>query len=338
MKTLKLNKTAGMTQKQIIEIIILILCFLILLFLYFRFEWNPRIDKESCHNSIILRSTLNSATKGLEVGSKVIPLKCKTEKICLTMSGENCEAFGIPSKDNPITKVKLSKDIEKAREKIKETIANSLYDCNSMLGEGKLDFLPHKFWNRNYGLICSRFAFDTQTQEEINGLGYGELYLYLQKKQIPNKGNYLEYIYPGIENWEVSKIIFEDLKDRSNDSAFKELDFTDWKIYTGTENGYAIIGQMTSIGTWGKALKIGGVVVGGIITIIGLAAIPAGGIGTVAVTAGITIIKGAMVVGSSAIFVYDHPNDKYHWIPPMIYSYDKETLMSLGCSSFETAP
>jgi len=338
MKIRKTNKNA-MISKQLLAIIILIISFAVLLMFYLIVDWNPKIDKESCHTSIVLRSTFNSATKALEAGN-AIPLKCKTEKICFTISGEDCEAFGTPSKENQITRIKLNSDPTKSKETIKETIANALYDCNSMLGEGKLDFLPHKFWTQNYGLICSRFAFDKQAKEDLKGLGYGELYLYLQNKKIPDGRSYLEYLYPGIQDWAVSKTIFEDLKEQSQDPEFENLEFKDWKIQFGTaENGYAIIAQMKNIGTWGKYAEIAGVFT---ITIGILAAIPTGGTSSALVSIGLGLLKTAVIasakIGSGAIFIYDHPNGKYNWIPPTIYPYNKEALEGLGCSSFETAP
>jgi len=333
MKIRKTNKNA-MISKQLLAIIILIISFAVLLMFYLIVDWNPKIDKESCHTSIVLRSTFNSATKALEAGN-AIPLKCKTEKICFTISGEDCEAFGTPSKENQITRIKLNSDPTKSKETIKETIANALYDCNSMLGEGKLDFLPHKFWTQNYGLICSRFAFDKQAKEDLKGLGYGELYLYLQNKKIPDGRSYLEYLYPGIQDWAVSKTIFEDLKEQSQDPEFENLEFKDWKIQFGTaENGYAIIAQMKNTGTWGKYAEIAGVANTKSTTKKSSSSSSSSGGSS---WSGIPLPSGAKVV-SGAIFIYDHPNGKYNWIPPTIYPYNKEALEGLGCSSFETAP
>ena len=137
----------GLTVKFIVTMIVLVLSFSVILIFYFFYPWGGQIDKEACHQSIILRSTLNYGP--LEPGKNIIPLKCQTEKICLTSSGEDCTEFEKVSKDNPITKIKI-----KNKKEILDAIADAMYDCHSMVGEGKLGFMPRTTWEQNYCLIC----------------------------------------------------------------------------------------------------------------------------------------------------------------------------------------
>lgn len=323
-------KKGEMTSTQLITLIIIIVSFAIILLVWYSFSWNPQIDKEVCHTSIVLRSSANNA---IFETSKVIPLKCKTEKICLTC-GEDCEQFKAD------TKVKVSSDSEKAKEEILDTIANAMYDCNSMLGEGKLDFMPHKTWSENYCLICSRFALDEKAKKEVDGIGYGELYKYLGEKKTPNGKSYLEYLYPGWKNWEDSKMLFENMKEESDNEEFRRLSFEEWNINLNSyDNGYSIVAQMRPTGTWSKWLKIGGVLGGGIVAVVGIALIPVSGpIGAAIAAVGTKVAVGSALVTGGVLYVYDHPSNKYKWVPPSILPYDLETFKALKCTSFETAP
>lgn len=327
----------GLAMRTIVILIVLIIGFAIVLIFFALYPWKGTIDKEACHQSIVLRSTFNY---GPIEGKKAIPLRCKTEKVCLTMSREDCEAFGKPSRKNPVTKVKLSKDVSKAREGIKDVIANVMYDCHSMLGEGKLDFMPHGFKGANYCLICSRIAFDEKTKEEIGDISYGEFYRYLDEEvKTPDERSYLEYLYPGWENWEDSKKLFEELQKKSGNEDFKKLRFEDWKLNLDFDDGYAIISQMAPKGTWEKWLQIGSVAVAGIAAVVGIVSIPfSGPAGAAIAVAATKVAIGTATVAGGAIYIYNHPNNKYKWIPPSIFPYDVDALRGLECTSFETAP
>jgi len=159
------NKKAELTATRIITLILLVISFVVLIgfFGYALFsEWESRTDREICHESIIFRATL----PGIGDVKETVPLKCKTEKICLTMSGDDCEEFGV-SKIKPVTKVRLSSDIARAKDKIKETVATALFDCHSMLGEGKLNFKSPEVGESNYCLICSRLVLDKEAKERL---------------------------------------------------------------------------------------------------------------------------------------------------------------------------
>ena len=82
------EKRGKVSIEFLIGIIILVISFVVILFLISLFSWNPVIDKETCHQSIVYRAT--ARVKVIDI-SESIPLKCQTEKICLTMSGEDCE-------------------------------------------------------------------------------------------------------------------------------------------------------------------------------------------------------------------------------------------------------
>lgn len=319
------GKKAEMNTAMVIGAAILIFSFLIILFIWYRANPTGEIDKAVCHQSIVERSTFN--VRFIEVG-KSIPLRCKTEKVCLKSSNENCEAsgFGNPSKTNPVIEIKVSDTGLSPKDAVLDTIADKMYECHDTLGRGLLDFMKHSTLERNYCLICSRIALEEKARENTGeSINYGELYKYLQNKKDPTGKSYLEFIYPNWQNWEASKALFEELKTQSTDKKFKELKFEDWKINLNNENGYAIIAQMAPASTWRQQVSSGLIAVGTGLTATGIGA-----------PLGVALIGGG-VAGGAAIW-YSFPNEKYVYSPPTLYPYDEKTLNSLNCYSFETAP
>lgn len=325
MKKIKkwMNKKAEMTSKELLGVIILIVIIaVLLLWLSGIISWGrTSIDKDTCHTSIVLRGTINE--KFIQ-SSKVIPLKCQTEKICLSVE-EDCNKFKAD------TNIKLSKDKEEAKNKILDTIANAMYDCHSMLGEGKLNFMPNTIWKENYCLICSRFALDEKAKQEVSEIGYGELYQYLGEKKTPDGKSYLEYLYPGWKNWEESKKVLADLQSKSDNKEFRKLSFENWKINLSYDNGYAVVGQMAPRGTLESWITGG--TVGTVVGVVAGVIVSATGIGA---PLGVGLIAGS--VSGGAMFVYRHPGGKFEYTSPYVIPYNLDTLKSLKCTSFETAP
>ena len=141
-----MDKEGKVSVEFLIGMIILVISFVVILYFIFLVDFGSGIDREVCHQSVVYRST---AKAGFIQASGIIPLKCQTEKICLTMSGEDCIELS-STKDNKVNKIRLSSDPKKAREKIIEVFAESMVSCHSMLGEGKLNFMPQKNWKTNY--------------------------------------------------------------------------------------------------------------------------------------------------------------------------------------------
>jgi len=331
----KLNKNAAMSVNMIITVAGIVIAFAILVLFLVSFNWNPEIDKEVCYQSIVLRSSFNVGP--LEAGKTTIPLKCETEKICLTMSGKDCEGLGEIDVKN-----RLDKDKEKAKDEIKETIANALYDCHSMVGKGMLDFMPHTTWTENYCLICSRIVLDEEVRNQVEELSYIELYSYMQQKETPEGINYLKAIYDvdGVgEMSQMLEVVRNEINERN--TGIKIENIQDLKIDLSNKKGQAIIVQISPKGTWDTWLKAGtagvatGAVIAGVIaapftagaslTITGVGAIVLGGVGT-----------GLAVTG--VVYTKTFPDGKNRYVYPTIYPYNIDSLQELKCSSFETAP
>jgi hypothetical protein len=174
------NKKGDMTIGTLITIIVLLIGFAIVLYFIYQILFNQQVDREACHQSIIFRATL-PAFGGI---SEAVNLKCKTEKICITsgLIGGSCPDF---SGSSGITKVRVSNI-----EDIERTIAQSIADCWSMTGEGKVDLFS-QWIATNYGfgsvypscIICTRIAFDSVS---LNKTG-----LTPQKLQTMNVNQYM---------------------------------------------------------------------------------------------------------------------------------------------------
>src|SRR3989344_419481 len=128
------KKKGEMTSGQIVSLIILIISFVVILLVFLANDWNQTIDSETCHQSVIYRASLHQLAKS---ATDYVPLKCKTEKICLT-DGEECKEYGKDSRKNPVTTVKLEDNKDEAKKQILDSIANSLYECHTMMGEGEV--------------------------------------------------------------------------------------------------------------------------------------------------------------------------------------------------------
>lgn len=332
-----INKKGEMTKEQLIATIFIVIAVAFLIIFIVRASLGSEIDRDTCHESIILRSSFNLGP--LELSKKAVPLKCATEKICLTMSGEDCGAYAGYDKTNPPVKVKLSSDKTEAMKQIEESLANALYDCHAILGEGKLDFANHDFYSNNYCLICARIALDEKARQVFSdGLRYDEFYQYLARKAIPNdaqKRSYLQYLYPGLEVKDLPTFV-EDIK--KSDPVFKDMTLENWKIDLSQEDGYGVIAQMIPLGTFVKWVGIGA----GAVVAAGGAVLVATGIfaeaGIPLMVVGGKILIGTGVVASGVMYVKGHPNNKYKYISPMLFPYNADSLRNFGCYSFETAP
>lgn len=159
---MKLNKK-GIEAEVLIGIILtIIVAAVIFWFLYiYNSSTTDFIDREACHQSVLMRSLPTIAGAPLRAG---LPLKCRTEKILLLQDDENA---------------------------IKSRIANAMHDCWWMLGEGKLNFFAAGLVRKNYCLICSTIKFD----KDAKNLKINDLKEYLVVEKLP-AGNmsYLQYL------------------------------------------------------------------------------------------------------------------------------------------------
>jgi len=169
-----MNKKGEMTSSQIAMLIIAIAGFIIVLFaLLVILDLRSLSEQELCRISILTRATSPESLQ------RLAPLKCTTQKICLSPSGgEDCTKNQfVGEKKDSIQKIKVTneKDLEKA-------VADSMLDCWKMTGEGKLDVFgggkdlgiwnwlgaKNLFEKPSVCLICSRLAVSKIPENILN--------------------------------------------------------------------------------------------------------------------------------------------------------------------------
>jgi len=170
------KKKGEITTEQIVLIIVLIVSFAVILFFLIRLNLGKTTDQETCHNSVVTRSS------GV-LPADSIPLNCKTQYICISKDG-SCEEMTSPQ-------------IEKAKtqEEVYSILANQMADCWWMFGEGKLDYVKDQLTGNLYCSICSQIAFDNSLDMFENGeIDKKSFYEYLSKTNYSEEESYLEYL------------------------------------------------------------------------------------------------------------------------------------------------
>lgn len=313
------DKKAEMTSKQLITVILLITGFVILLFVFYRFNFEGSTDREVCHTSVVMRGSLPET---FDI-KKIPDLKCKTRKVCITD-----KIFGKGDCEEELGKkydsIRISKNKEKQEEEIKEFIAQELADCWSMMGEGKIQIFTREWSSTKRCSICSRISFDKSLKEEIKEID--KLGDYLISNNIPNKDiSYWKFLYPGLgfEGYQLD----DKYSTEQKAIIFIELDKTkapDWICSIIGSLDIGGIGAKTGA-VLGSFIPGGGTVVGGVVGFVGGAVI--GGIGGKYL--GKTIEKNLITEKFGEYeFVTGH----------LFMDYDITKIKNLECDSLENIP
>jgi len=329
------DKKGEIITGSVIKTTILLISFVIILGFtgYFLYSYlTDSVDDLTCEKSIQERSAFNLGP--FEPGRNVIPLKCQTRQICFSENGGSCEGvFGKENKENLVLRKTIPRG-EDAHDYILEFIAEELFDYHTTLGRGELNFMPRQTWDSNYCLIGSWIALDNL---EVEDIGYGELYAYLENKKTSSGKSYLSYIYPGWENAEVARVLFERAQQEDNVYADKKLE--DWKIDLDYVNGNMILAQMSAKGYWEQYATTGVVV--GVVTAATIGTVFTGGLSLTAIPFAIGIasagVGGAVVLGG-VTYVVTTPDEIAVYKSPMVIQADLETLRNLKCTDFALAP
>jgi hypothetical protein len=199
-------KRGEITSEKIIGIMLAILGFIVVsaaVFLIFGVNSISDPSDEACRLSVLTRATVPTASQSL------IPLKCQTKKVCLKSSSLNpfknddCEQF---AGEKEIKNVKVPNSPEQGSDKIEETSAQLMFDCWSMMGEGKLDLFSGQesiskvplgetvnnylkvFENKNKPkcVICSRISLSEELKNNNLILDKVDINDYLKSTQVPH--------------------------------------------------------------------------------------------------------------------------------------------------------
>jgi len=189
---MRLFKKGQIEVYQVVMLILFVVGLAILLFFWYSFKNTTNLSDDTCHLSALTRGTTPSA------GQSYIPLKCTTKKICITSdSSKKCtDSF---AGESDISVVALPSDNLRAANLIEKTSVESMYNCWSMLGQGKLDLVgnfPEQFGltssslAKPYCIICSRVAID----KSVDGNIMKNVNLYSYMKYNGPTGQQLTYL------------------------------------------------------------------------------------------------------------------------------------------------
>ena len=188
-----MNKRGEVTSNHIVVLVILIISFAVILFLYWQFNWNPDIDKQTCHESVILRASVPSL-----IDKKIIepPLQCKTDKICISDKligkGDCDDDFAGES----YRTIRIRGDLEEKKEEIMRVYADALADCWWMMGEGKIDIFSREPTLEEFEtrcVICARIAIEKNLKQEITQIN--DFSKFLEQNKVPGKSlTYLQFL------------------------------------------------------------------------------------------------------------------------------------------------
>lgn len=182
-------KKGELTSFQIITTILVILGFVIVALVVARFAEiiNDDSPEEVCRLSVLTRATAPDALSG------GIPLKCTTQKTCITSSrsGECAQFAG----EKDVRRVVLRGDVSD-KTTIEREAAEAMYRCWSMMGQGKLDLFGNFYTELGLEadaptcVICSRLAIsDDVPRETLDSVNVNE---YMRTHQVP--GSSLTYL------------------------------------------------------------------------------------------------------------------------------------------------
>jgi len=325
------NSQAEVSTSFVIKLVILVASFVFIIMAYFVFfgDYQNRLDKGACQESVIYRATFKA---GPLESSEVIPLQCKTEKICLTGSKDKCESvFEERSKENPISVHTLSSDEDEAREEVLDAISNALYDCHWMLGEGKVNFLPTKNWYHNYCIICSRFVLDDEAKKLFpEGIKLVDLYEHMDKMPLKEGGDYLEFVY-GVENVGIIKRDLAVARENARKGEYSEqgitaedLEIDNWVLDVNEEKGNAIFVKVITDETISKKI-FSGVIFAGSTAVGTYFGFPFFG------------AKAGIALGGIAYFIA-FPDENIEYFGPVLIRYNADDFREQECQSFENLP
>ena len=135
---------------QIVIWILILASFAILIWVWYQWNAAQIISEESCRDSVTFRASLGEGFGRLtgetskDAAKDIMPLKCKTEKVCISTGGwDSCSGIKGETKE-------VSSEKEEIYGDILSILAEELYNCFSIYGEGRLNFMPSQDFEKKY--------------------------------------------------------------------------------------------------------------------------------------------------------------------------------------------
>lgn len=182
-----LMKKGELTSTQITLIVIAILGFVIMMWFVVKLGVDEQSEEQICHFSVLTRAGLQSGAVGAKV-SEYQPLNCKAQNVCVSSGGTCKQAFAGEKAKSVRAGGKSEQEIARAFE---GTIAEQMYSCWTVMGEGKLDLfhtakekLGLNPANESLCVICSRITLDVAKEKEQRVLDAVDIPAYLKSHRI----------------------------------------------------------------------------------------------------------------------------------------------------------
>jgi hypothetical protein len=160
-----MRRRGEVSSFMIITTVVLIVSFVILLTLLpalMDIFGDTQANRQACKLSVLARAVAVPIPGGTHV-----PLKCTTEKVCISKNGlkGSCEQFAGEKENRRGVRINLGNDKarqESAKRIIEREIADAMLSCWDMMGEGNADLWGQSGFTINEPkcVICSRIALD----------------------------------------------------------------------------------------------------------------------------------------------------------------------------------
>jgi len=309
------NKKSIAPVAMISTVLVLILVFIAILYALSQLEVRGDTIRESCTASLEAR---NSATLWKLEFKENLPLKCYTERVCITDKRTGCADLKSTS-TNPVKYVTV-----KSKDEVADLLADSLYADYVMTGKGRLNFIERGWTEEAYCLYTSKFTLDKEMdpsiKDSIKTVSLYDVYAKMDSKKQANGISYLqEFMGVNLKSFPLGDV--ENLKkDTIHLEAADYLIIVSF-IKEGTLKkwGWSIGGTTLGILGGAAAIIFTPVTLGGSLVIFG-----------VLTTAGTTISVAAMPGGKDADYTYIKPT-LAPFVPEILdKNYDCSTIATLG--------
>ena len=196
------KKGVSFMGSQIVVWILLLASFAILIWVWWQWNAAQIINEESCRDSVTFRASLGEGLGHLtgdattDAGKEIMPLKCKTEKVCISTGlWDSCSGISGEKRE-------VSSDEDKIYGDILSIFAEEMYNCFSIYGEGKLNFMPGKDFTHNYCFICKHIEFSENVRKILKEMKREEIPFvhvlnFFENNNLPNSETktYLQKFY-----------------------------------------------------------------------------------------------------------------------------------------------
>jgi hypothetical protein len=174
----KNKKAQGGPQWTLIEYILAIIALGIMIIIVLRITgfWPSAVTESTCEASVYARSSalLKGGIGG--VSPELVSLKCATQYKCFTAGGKCPSGYD---------KVTVANDNE-----IKQKLAEEMYLCWKMLGQGKIRFVSDSTFSQRACLPCSIITFD----DKLKGRQITGFQTYLAITNTSSGMTYMQYL------------------------------------------------------------------------------------------------------------------------------------------------